>query len=313
MSAGRHIGRRLLGAVAVAVLCASTSGARAQPAVHELSLSTPRDFAYLIGDRIEHVVVLELGPEHELDVGSLPEPGRITRWLALRDVVHRRTGSSRGNRHQIRLSYQVVNVADRVIGAGTPPHSLRVVGPDGDFPAVVPAWGFTAGPLVAPAQRAPGTLPRLEPARPPPPIPTELRWMRVLGLGLVVAGLLVALVHTRVGASILRRQRGPFARACRHLEQRMKHRAAPAEYARALVDVHTAFNETAGRAVFEHDLDRFFTDNPRYAALRASIEALFAESRRVFYAEGTPDAATAARLTHLRELCRACRELERAP
>ena len=92
----------------------------------------------------------------------------------------------------------------------------------------------------------------------------------------------------------------------------MKARPTPAGYAQALIDVHTAFNGTAGRAVFEHELEGFFTDHPRFAAVRRPIESLFAESRRVFYAIESADLGDTPPLGPLRDLCHACRNLERA-
>ena len=68
--------------------------------------------------------------------------------------------------HSIRLRYQIVNAAQSVIGAGTPPMSLRILGPDGDLPVVIPAWGFTFGPVVTPENRIAGHRPNLRPALP---------------------------------------------------------------------------------------------------------------------------------------------------
>ena len=75
--------------------------------------------------------------------------------------------------------------------------------------------------------------------------------------------------------------------------------------------MHAAFNATAGRAVFEHDLARFFAEHPRFEPLRNSIEAFFADSARRLYGRD-PDAPDAGPdLDRLRDLCRACRDAER--
>ena len=283
----------------------------AQAAVETLTVTTPRQFGYVIGDRIEHRVLLVLRPGFELDPASIPEPGRTGRWLALNEAVLEGKARGGASRHTIRLRYQVVNAAQSVIGAGTPPVSLRILGPEGDLPVVVPAWGFTIGPIVAPEERPPGSLPDLRPALPPPPIPTTARTARVVALGLLATGLLVLAARPYLRGWLGRSAPGPFDHACRRVERRMRNRQAPAVYADTLVEIHSAFNATAGRAVFEHDLARFFVEHPRFEPLRAPIRALFAESGRLFYGKGEAPLPDAQDLDRLRALCRACRDVER--
>ena len=243
----------------------------AQAAVETLTVTTPRQFGYVIGDRIEHRVLLVLRPGFELDPASIPEPGRTGRWLALNEAGLEGKARGGASRHTIRLRYQVVNAAQSVIGAGTPPVSLRILGPEGDLPVVVPAWGFTIGPIVAPEERPPGSLPDLRPALPPPPIPTTARTARIAALGLLAAALLVLAARPYLRGWLGRSAPGPFDHACRRVERRIRNRQAPAVYADTLVEIHSAFNATAGRAVFEHDLARFFVEHPRFEPLRAPI------------------------------------------
>lgn len=284
-----------------------------QAAVETLTVTTPRQFGYVIGDPIEHRVLLVLHRGFHLDPASVPEPGRIGRWLALNETGIE--GKARGgvSRHTIRLRYQVVNAAQHVIGTGTPPVSLRIIGPEGGLPVVIPAWGFTIGPIVAAEERPPGSLPDLRPSLPPPPIPTAARTARVTALGLLAAGLGALATWPALRRWFGWSAPGPFDHACRRVERRMGSPRTPGLYADALVEIHAAFNATAGRAVFEHDLARFFTEHPRFAPMRTPIEALFAESGALFYAsDGTPPAAeTGQSLERLRALCRACRDLER--
>ena len=214
-------------------------------------------------------------------------------------------------RHSIRLRYQIVNAPPSVTGAGTPHLSLRVLGPEGDLPVVIPAWGFTVGPIVAPEERSAGHLPNLRPALPPPPIPTDAHTARVVALGALALALLAPILRD----TLARRRGAPaaryFDRAYRRLRRGEKGPPSPSIPAEALIEVHAAFNATAGRAVFEHDLARFFVEHPRFEPLRASIEAFFAESGRVLYGRGRSAADTSPDLDHLRDLCRACRDAER--
>ena len=75
--------------------------------------------------------------------------------------------------------------------------------------------------------------------------------------------------------------------------------------------MHAAFNATAGRAVFEHDLARFFVEHPRFEPVRTRIEAFFAESGKLLYGSDGDAPASDSHLDRLRDLCRTCRDLER--
>ncbi len=302
-----------LGLAAVLAGLLLTVSPPADAAVEHLSVKTPRAFGYVIGDTIEHEVSLALDPGFELDLQSIPEPGRVSRWLSLNHVTHEDRNRDGTSRHTIRLRFQVVNAAQSVIGAGTPPMSLRIVGPEDDFPVVVPGWAFTISPMLPPENRPPGRLPDLRPALLPEPASTTMRTARVTALGVLVLGLVALIARQHLAGRFGMRTHGHFERAYRRIQHRMRGPEAPVAYADALVEMHAAFNATAGRAVFEHDLERFFVEHPRFKSLRAPISALFAESGAVFYGSGTDSTADTRSLNSVRDLCRACRDVERIP
>ena len=293
------------------LLAAAGVSQLAGAAVETLEMSTPRAFGYVLGDTIEHRISLVLGPGFELDSDSIPRPGRVGRWLALNESVLESDERNATTRHSIRLRYQLVNAASGVVGAGTPPLSLRILGPEGDLPVVIPAWGFTFGPVVTPANRIAGHAPSLRPALPPTTFDTDMREVRVAALGLLALVLIVLIVRERLTERFATRSGRHFDRACRRLQQRAKGRKASGAFPEAVVEVHAAFNATAGRAVFEHDLARFFVEHPRFEPARARIEAFFAESGKLFYACDGDAPPGGPHLDRLRELCRACREVER--
>ena len=202
-----------------AIVCASPCS---QAAVKELKLTAPRPFGYVIGDIIEHRVSLVLDRGFELDPASIPEPGRASRLLALNEAELDSEARNGESRHTIRLRYQVVNTPSSVTGAGTPHLSLRVLGPEGDLPVVIPAWGFTVGPVVTPEERSPGRLPSLRPALPPPLIPTDAHTARVIALGALALALLVPIVRDRLAG-----RRGPAA--ARHFDRAYRRPPAPGE------------------------------------------------------------------------------------
>ena len=279
--------------------------------VEKLEMTTPRPFGYVIGDTIEHRATLVLDPGFELDPESIPEPGRAGRWLTLNESVLESDERNGATSHSIRLRYQIVNAPPSVIGAGTPPLSLRILGPEDDLPVVIPAWGFTFGPIVTPEDRTAGRAPNLRPALPPPPFETDVRAVRVAALGLLALGLIVLIVRERLAGWFAAPSGRHFDRAWRRLRRRPKESNPPGAFMKALVEVHAAFNATAGRAVFRHDLARFFVEHPRFEPLRTPIEAFFTESGKLLYgcSETAPD--TVPSLERLRDLCRACRDVER--
>ena len=302
-----------------AVLLGALVSPLVEAAVEALTVTTPRPFGYTIGDTIEHQVSLILHAGFELDSASIPEPGRASRWLTLDEAVLEGDARNGTSRYSIRLRYQVVNAASGVIGAGTPPVSLRILGPEDDFPVIIPSWGFTIGPIVTPEDRSPGRLPDLRPVLPPPPIPTEARTTRIAAVGLLALVLIVLVARQHLAGRFGAHSPAHFGRAYRRIERRTRGPESSGSYADALMEMHAAFNATAGRAVFEHDLARFFAEYPRFEPLRARIEALFAESGRLFYGRDR-DSPTGARpldqssdrgLDRLRDLCRACRDAER--
>ena len=304
-----HLRRGLASALLVAATGASTL---AGAVVETLEMTTPRPFGYVIGDTIEHHVSLVLDPGFKLDPDSIPEPGRASRWLALNESVLESDERDGTTRHSVRLRYQIVNAAQSVIGAGTPPVSLRILGPEGDLPVVIPSWGFTFGPIVTPEARFAGRRPDLRPALPPPPFETDARAVRVAALGLLALGLTALILRQRLAG----RFAAPAGRHFDHAYRRLRHRpkdASPSDaFAEALVEVHAAFNATAGRAVFEHDLARFFVEHPRFEPLRTPIEAFFAESGRLLYGCGDAAPGPGPSLDRLSDLCRACRDVERS-
>lgn len=280
--------------------------------VRNQQVTTPREFGYAIGDQVVMRVDFELARDWRLDRDALPKPGRITRWLALN-----RVGVSRGLGwswvpHTVSLVYQVVNTPDGVLGVGTPPWSLRVLGAHDDLPVIVPAWGFTIAPITASSERPEGALPPLRPPLPPPALDTRASLARVAlaAAGALAVALWLAYLHLML--PFVSRTRGPFARACREIARIRRRENEDVAYQAALAAVHRAFNATAGRVVFEHELDGFFREHPRFETLRKPVAHVFECSTAEFFGDGGGTGAARERLEELLELCRACRDRERS-
>lgn len=314
--------RRALLAAALLLVCnpagvvGSPAGVVGSPAVavegpvRNQSLSLPREFGYTIGDEVALRIHFDLARSYSLDTEALPETGRVTRWLALNRVEVARGLGWSWIPHTVTLTFQVVNTSQAVLGVGTPPQSLRVVGPEEDFPVIVPAWGFTIAPITARSGRPEGSLPQLRPALLPPALETTGIGIRaaVAAAGAVLLAATLAYLHLWI--PFLSRTRGPFARASRQIARTLRRQPADDTYAAVLGEMHRAFNVTAGRVVFEHDLDRFFRDHQRFESLREPITGVFQASTAAFFSGGAPPPSRE-RVRDLLELCRACRDRER--
>ena len=289
--------------------CLGPGPARAEP-VRQFEVVTPRPFGYAIGDTLRHEILLELDHAYHLEESSLPEPGRVNRWLELRPPEVRVRQGRQGRAYRIVLTYQIFNVAPSLQPVAIPGYALAVAAPDDRRSLEIAPWMFTVAPI-APAGTGPDEFIDLRPDRAPAlaPVQAHLRHMVWLSAGLLAA--LGLLAHARWGIPVLERRNRPFARALHELKSLPRAPFDEGLYRQALRRLHGAFNQTAGSAVFAEDLEEFFARHPRFAALRAPIEALFIDSRKVFFATGelTVDAAA---LQALVRLCRQCRDAERA-
>ena len=300
---------RLLGTAGL--LCLALFTFEAQAGVESMTVHTPRDFGYSVGDVFELNIDLNLSSPSELDLASLPEASRITRWLELREPQVETTRRLGGTRYHVTLTYQVVNAAFAVSGAGTPPVVLTVL-QDGDrVPLLVESFGFTVMPVVSEEAAVEGASFKLQPAQPPPALPVAGSWWRI---GAMAVGLLLVLsylAYVYLALPWFARANGPFARALRELDGRRT------DTDNAIRRLHHAFNTTAGHAVFAGELDRFFADNTAFERLRDDIVEFYEVSRTTFFARSNPDPAATSRgdriadIDRLRVLCRACRDLER--
>lgn len=286
-------------AVPIALLaCAGT----VRGAVESFEIRNPRDFGYAVGDVFEIRVEVALSAPTELDAASLPEAGRVTRWLELAEPELETRGGLGHSTYALRFRYQIVNAALSVSGAGTPPIAIAIVDGSDRVPLVVPSFGFTVMPVVSDEAAVEGATFKLQPPLPPPLAPTAARWWTSGGLVALIALAGAYLAYLHLALPWLGRVNGPFARALREIGR------AGADDKRAALSLHRAFDATAGHAVFAGELDRFFAEHPRYEALREEVAAFYAQSRGAFFGQAAVKGPGAQALG---PLCRGLRDLER--
>ncbi len=279
---------RLRGAIA-AILAAAAVGAAAAP---QLSTVEPRAFGYLIGDVVERRVLLADQPG-TLDASSLPVPGRVGRWLALREA--------KIDAGTLVLRYQIVNAPDELTRLSLPVVRLRFSLPNGAADeAVLGTRALTLAPLTQPQSYPPVEADDLRPDLPPPPIPLRARGLRLLLCAIALAAILAALSGGRAADWLRARlgigARGPFARARAELRLAARADASGRDRAavrlRAMRALHAAFDRSAAQTVAADNLGDFLDARPALGACRDDIEALFAASRAAFFAGAPAPPAT---------------------
>jgi mxaA protein len=282
------------------------AGAAADGSTVQLEVATPRDYGYVIGDTITHTVRLELGSSYGLDESSLPTAGRIDRWLELRPPRVRQADHGL----EISLVYQLIDAPAETRELVVPRQTLKIVGADRALPMFVPEWSFTAAPIVPAEQRGAAARFNLRPERLPPAAPLAPHLWRFAALLATLTLLLGALAWLYAGMPWRARRALPFARGVRELGRLRGHAWDERRQREAFRIVHRALDAAAGRTLLPSNVDELFRARPMLAKLREPIEALLADSQRFFFgaASGVPPAT----LTSMIELCRRCRDLERA-
>lgn len=247
-----------------------------------------RRYGYVIGDEVELRVAVEVPPGYALDAASLPRPARANAFLELRSV-----GRENGLLGQLRsgpgqrfsLRYVVVNSGAEVVVGQTPAVTLqfrRAGAPD--VAAVVPQLDFTVSPLTPTYVAAITGLEEMQPDAPAPPVSTRMTHLRLLMYALA-ALLLAGYLAWRQGWLPRRMLANrSFARAAAEIRRLDPSALAGAQVARAR-RLHRAFDEAAGFAVADHNLERFFAAQPWSAALATEVREFFAGSARFFYAD----------------------------
>ena len=82
----RLIGLAMLMLAAHMPISAPAAFAADVPAVKQVTIRTPRDIGYFVGDLIRAEITLIVDGGASIDPASLPRPGSITYWLDIRSV-----------------------------------------------------------------------------------------------------------------------------------------------------------------------------------------------------------------------------------
>ncbi len=255
----------------------------------------PRPFGYVLGDTLVQRVLLR-SSDLNFDPASLPPIERAGLWFARRGARMEVAGDGR---EWLILDYQLVNAPQTLMTVNLPGVSLKPKNGGGEL--VVPEWPISVAPLTPRAAFAKGGLQELRPDHPPPLLPT-LPLKRQFAIG---SGAFVSIMLTWMGWWLWRSVRAtanqPFARALRKIRRDKDDSDA------AWMELHRAFDSTAGRALQISNLAALFQKAPHFAGERAAIERFFAESSQRFFAGST----TPHEGLSVRTLCSVLRRIEK--
>ena len=150
-------------------------------AVERIEVSQPRKFGYQLGDLFERQLSLRLRRPYEFVEDSLPQPGRLNRWIAFHSYDLETTNKGTSIAYEITLRYQVANVETTITDAGVPSHQLKISNGDETLTFLVPPSRTTIAPF--------GTNPSAELAadKAPGPVPIDHKKLGVLGVILVIS------------------------------------------------------------------------------------------------------------------------------
>lgn len=299
--------------MAVALLTWVSPADAATSPVVQVTTVEPRSFGYFVGDLFTREIDVVLPKSYRLDTALEPIPGRLTYWLDLRSVNVTETTASGQRHYRLVLEYQTFYVALSPTAVLIPGLDLRFSNSNGSAVAEVPLLPLVMAPLrevlvEKPEGGAPGYLK----ADAVPPERSTLNASIGIGAGAVVALLaLMLLAHHQAWWPFRTRSERPFTRATRAIKGRLAGARDQEAYGAGLLDLHRAFDKSAGRRLLAEDVPGFLDSHPQYQPLGGDISRFFAYSRRAFFSNDMAGAADGMPLEKLAALGARLGEAER--
>jgi mxaA protein len=274
-----------------------------QEPIKRFEFQVPKPFGYVIGDEIQHRIIVETRQQLKLVGNSMPAKGQINRWLNLNQVNISSAKSAEGDTTIIDLTYQVFYAPLEVKMLKIPSFTLQYLQNEQAIEQAVPEWHFTLSPLHELAVRKENDQVYTRPDAQPGLISnqTELNGLYLSLLALVTGGCYLAF---RYGNLPNLTRRNLFKRAYRELSKLTAKDAAA-----ALAIVHSALNSRNQKPLFRHQLNEFYQQQPEFKVIANQLDWFFSFSNHYFFSGG--NYCTDSDFLKIRELCHLCRKIER--
>ncbi|MGH8751258.1 MAG: hypothetical protein ACREUV_06100 [Burkholderiales bacterium] len=290
------------------VVCAllAARAACADPAFTNFAVSNPRPFGYVIGDTLERTLSFEVAKPYALENEKLPKTGRTNTWLELRSLTVNKKNYSRSTYYELSAVYQLTNSPEEIKTLALPPITLHFAGENKTIQQKAPEFLFSAAPITPAEILTREGLDVLRPDKAPAPV---AYFAHAVALAFFLAAALSAvLIAAYLHFGLPWQRARPFARAYREVRKLTRKARGEAQLRAAFRQVHRAFDETAGKALFAEQLGAFFSAHPRFGALQNATQNFFALSQREFFG----NESGARELDWLLTFCRDWRNQERA-
>jgi mxaA protein len=291
-------------------LLLSLAGAAAAEQVKSVRLYADRSFGFFVGDLVTARLEIVAESTLRLQTASLPRPGQLDYRLDLRDIRLREDSAGAGlTRWSIELTYQLFYVALDVRDLQIPPFSLRFTREGATETVQAPAWMIGVSPLreVLPQRRDDPT----DYMRPDASVPAGDATTPAIRAGAFVAlafGALVLVARDRGWPPFHRRRARVFAAAARRIAALARRGDEPARRD-AMLSLHRAIDETAGRRIFAEDIGAFLSHNAEFVPAGDSLDRFFGASRALFF--GVADSGADLPLADIAALAKSLATLER--
>lgn len=261
----------------------------------------PRGFGYFVGDVFTREIDVAVAKPYRLDAASQPAPGRLNYWLDLRSVKVTETASGGERHYRLAIEYQAFYVPLSTTAVVIPGLNLRFTNGAESVSAEVPKLSVLMSPLREVVIEKPegGPSGYLKPDAVLPEAST-LKARIAIGVGAICALLaFVLLAYHQAWGPFRSRPERPFTRAARAIRAQLARGRGLESYGAGLLNLHRAFDKSAGRRVLAADVPGFLANHPQFQPLGDEIASFFANSRRAFFGNDMVGAETGMPLEEL--------------
>ena len=278
-------------------------------------INPKRDAGYVVGDRLERTLEIEIKPPYELVKESLPIVGYEHRWkgqisgVELVSISHQEKSLKNSTSHTINLAYQVFTT-----GRVAKPSALRaeIIKLRNTKNKQIkqyrlPSFNFRISPLSVFGQVV--LKDEISPFHPPLLLDSSQQITNMKLLAGVLALSLLGLLYILGMHTWLPRMGAPFARAYRDIR---KLPATEQGLKQTVERLHKALNQTAGTTLFSHTIANLTQSKAQFLPMQSDINHFFTLSNQVFFdANPVDDEKIKSSKAWLLSFCRHMRDCER--
>jgi len=280
-----------------------------------------REVGYTVGDVLTRHLILTIKKPYKLIDESLPIIGYQKRYrgqplgIDLSDIKHTTKDNGNSVTHDLILSYQVWTNKTVVKPGALPAEYLHLINLESKGKEVVkfriPSFEFNISPIARFGQiKIENDMSKYQGPLLLDNWPEKQRLKVLLS---ILALSLLGLVYMLGKYTWLPRMGGPFAKSYRQIHKLANSSQAnsPQAIQEAVSSMHNALNITAGKSVFNDNLDELLIKKPAFYALKTELQQFFSLSNQVFFASSIKNQIEGTPIKWLAQFCRRCRDCER--